>query len=70
MAKPPRDLVFLSYSRKDREIYNAVRQCLIDRRLADSLWDDTKIRLGDQWDDKIQDGMDRAAFAVLIFSDG
>jgi hypothetical protein len=70
MAKPPRDRVFLSYSRKDPEIYEAVRQCLINQGLADSLWDDTDIRLGEQWDDKIQDGMDRAAVAVLIFSDG
>jgi hypothetical protein len=69
MAKPPRDLVFLSYSRKDAEIYQAVRQCLIDQGLANSLWDDNEIRLGEQWDDKIQDGMDRAAVAVLIFSD-
>jgi len=70
MANPPRDIVFLSYSRKDPEIYKAVRQCLINQGLADSLWDDTEIRLGEQWDDKIQDGMDRAAVAVLIFSDG
>jgi hypothetical protein len=70
MAKPPRDLVFLSYSRKDLQIYKAVRQCLINQGLADSIWDDTEIRLGEQWDDKIQDGMDRAAVAVLIFSDG
>jgi hypothetical protein len=70
MAKNLRDLVFLSYSRKDPEICKAVRQCLIDQGLAGSLWDDTKIRLGEQWDDKIQDGMDRAAVAVLIFSDG
>lgn len=69
MADRTRDLVFLSYSRKDPEIYAEVRQRLIDQGLGDSLWDDTEIRLGEQWDPKIQDGMDRAAVAVLILSD-
>jgi hypothetical protein len=70
MSQPPRDLVFLSYSRKDPEIYAEVRQRLIDQGLGDCLWDDTEIRLGEQWDPRIQDGMDRTAVAVLILSDG
>ncbi len=70
MTDQPRDLVFLSYSRKDPQIYTEVRQRLIDQGLGDSLWDDTEIRLGERWDPKIQEGMDRAAVAVLILSDG
>jgi hypothetical protein len=70
MTNQSRDLVFLSYSRKDPAIYEEVRQRLIDRGLADSLWDDTEIRLGERWDPKIQEGMDRAALVVLILSDG
>ena len=70
MTDQPRDLVFLSYSRKDPEAYAQVRQRLIDQGLAASLWDDTGIRLGECWDPAIQDGMDRTAVAVLILSDG
>ena len=70
MADSPRDLIFLSYSRKDPEIYQAVRQALLNQGLADVLWDDTEIRVGERWHPKIQQGMQQAAVAVLILSDG
>ena len=65
-----RDLIFLSYSRQDPAIYAEVRQRLLDQGLGDRLWDDTEIRLGERWDPKLQEGMDWAAVAVLILSDG
>jgi len=70
MTDQPRDLIFLSYSRKDPAIYAEVRQRLIDQGLRGSLWDDTEIRLGERWRPRIQDAMERAAVAVLILSDG
>jgi len=49
---------------KDPDAYTAVR----DRRYSRRLRDGTGIRIGDRWDERIQDGMDRTAVAVLILS--
>ncbi len=69
MQKSVRDLIFISYSHQDPEIYAQVKQKLLDRDLGDRVRDDSDIRPSDQWDPRIQEMMDAAAVAVLILSD-
>jgi hypothetical protein len=69
MKARTREKIFLSYSRRDRSIYQELKQKLLDRGLERHLWDDTKIRPSDQWDDRIREAMNETAVAVLILSD-
>jgi hypothetical protein len=64
-----RDRIFISYSREDGGIYAEVKQKLLDEGLGDRICDDTDLRTSDQWDERIQDMLDRTAVAVLILSD-
>jgi hypothetical protein len=69
MKARTREKIFLSYSHRDRSIYEEVKQKLLDRGLERHLWDDTEIRPSDQWDDRIREAMNEKAVAVLILSD-
>jgi hypothetical protein len=62
--------VFVSYSRKDRKYLEELREHLtplINRGVV-SLWDDTKIRAGDLWDDIIRNKVASTDVAVLLVS--
>lgn len=65
-----RDQIFISYCQKDRAWLDRLRVHLQprarNRKL--SVWDDTQIRAGDDWQQKISDALKRARVAVLLVS--
>lgn len=65
MAKYPYD-VFISYSRSDREIADAICRELKSKGLK--YWMDTKIPGGENFDDEIIDALEKSKIVILIFS--
>ncbi len=65
----PKDLIFISYSHKDKRILNELREMLspqIDRGLE--LWSDQEIQPGQEWRPKILQALEQAKVAVLLVS--
>jgi TIR domain len=65
-----RDLIFISYSRKDAKWLTAFQTMLkpLAKNLPIAVWDDTQIKVGDQWRTEIKQALDRAYIAVLLVS--
>lgn len=67
---PTRNKIFISYSHKDKvwlERLNTHLKPLV--RSADfDIWDDTKIRVGEEWKEEISKGLDTSKVAILLVS--
>ncbi len=66
-APQPRPLIFISYSRKDKNWKNRLLSHL---QVLEGIqvWADSRIEVGDAWEAKLQDAMAQADIAVLLVS--
>jgi hypothetical protein len=72
LAINPADLpqVFVSYSHKDEPWKDRLLPQLgaLEKAGKIALWEDRRIKAGDEWDEEIREAMNRAAFAVCLIS--
>lgn len=67
-----RNLVFISYSHKDKKWFEALKTHLFpivnnDESLL-QVWDDKRINVGDNWDEEIKKAINQTKIAVLLVS--
>lgn len=62
--------IFISYSHEDSKYLKRLNVHLkpLERKGLVELWDDTKIKVGDKWEEEILKALDRSAIAILIIS--
>ncbi|MDR1821419.1 MAG: TIR domain-containing protein [Oscillospiraceae bacterium] len=68
--KAERTEVFISYAHKDAEIRDELKPHLktLERTTAIKWWDDTQIKPGDNWNEKIKGALAKAKIAILFVS--
>ena len=65
-----RETIFISYSHEDKDHLKRLHihlKPLVKKRLVD-IWDDTKIKTGQKWQEQIEKALSKAAIAILIIS--
>ena len=67
---PPRQTIFISYSRQDVEWLRLLRKFLgvLEREGVIRFWDDSSIKPGEPWEESIRQALDVACAAVLLVS--
>ena len=67
---PPRQTIFISYSREDVEWLRLLRKFLIvlEREDIVRFWDDSSIKPGEPWEESIRKALDTSCAAVLLVS--
>ena len=67
---PPRQTIFISYSRQDVAWLKMLRKFLgvLEREGVIAFWDDGKIKPGEPWEDSIKSALESACAAVLLVS--
>ena len=67
---PPRQTIFISYSRSDVEWLQMLRKFLtvLEREGIIRLWDDSYIKPGEPWEESIRQALDSSCAAVLLVS--
>jgi hypothetical protein len=67
---PPRQTIFISYSRQDVEWLRLLRKFLgvLEKEGIIKFWDDSSIKPGEPWEENIRKALDAACAAVLLVS--
>jgi TIR domain len=67
---PPRQTIFISYSRADIEWLHLLRKFLVvlEREGIIKFWDDSSIKAGEPWEHSIRQALDASCAAVLLVS--
>jgi hypothetical protein len=70
VAETKRSKLFVSYSHRDDEWLQRLKLhlALLERRGFVHVWSDTRIRVGDQWENEIEDALSESRAAVLMIT--
>lgn len=63
--------IFISYSHRDREWLSRIKvhlKALTNEGLAIDVWDDSRIKSGQKWQEEIEKALNEAAIAILLIS--
>lgn len=62
--------IFISYSHKDSKYLERLKIHMkpLEKQGLIELWDDTKIKIGEKWEEKIFNALNNSAIAILIIS--
>ena len=68
--KETRKTVFISYSHADVDFLLRLKIHLrpFEKKGVIDLWEDTKIKVGEKWNERIEKALDKAAIAILLIS--
>lgn len=70
IKKKDRKAIFISYSHEDKDHLKRLHVHMkpLEKKGLVDIWDDTKIKTGQNWKEQIEKALSRAAIAILIIS--